>query len=298
MTVPPSESVRPGHPQGAVPGVEHAPGMPEVPSGRSARRTFKPRWDRAGVAVVGLLALVAALMTFVLGAFGQVSLAIPLASLVVAGAAVVVLRFLAVRTSRDRINRAFAEAMGPVGGSAPKNEREHGPEIVLAGRAVRRRPTALFDAEQTVARPLTAMELRTAALAVAHGSSIVDLDGGTPGMSEAPTGEASAAGSTAWAPVEVPKPTYVDAAKAERRVPAPLDLPDAPRSLARTPIKALEAAARAAEAEGDAETPAAASSLTTTATTTTPTTKPTTTTVTAPATGRINLDVVLQRRRA
>lgn len=288
MTVPHSESVRLGHMQGAVPGGQAA-GAPRVPSGRGARRTFTPRWDRAGVAVVGLLALAAALVTLVLGAAGQVSLAIPLGCLVVAGAAVVVLRILAVRTSRDRVNRAFSEAMGPVRRPASKNEPENAPEIApeiaLAGPVVRRRPTTLFDAEQTAARPLTAMELRTAALAVAHGSSIVDLERGTPDMSEAPTAEADAAGSTAWAPIEVPKPTYVDAAKAERRAPAPLGLPEAPRSSARTPIKVLEAAARAAESEGDAEIPATASS-------------PTTTTATAPTTGRINLDVVLQRRRA
>jgi hypothetical protein len=99
-----------------------------------------------------------------------------------------------------------------------------------------------------------------------------------PAEADAAAGEDVAAAPAVtpdWAPVEVPRPTYVDAAKAERQAPAPLDLPEAPKPTSRTPIKASEAAARIAanDTVGDAAEA-------------------------APATGRINLDDVLQRRRA
>lgn len=268
----------------------HAPTQPRasVPSGGTSGTSpsFTPRWGRISAALVGLVALAAALVTLVLGAFGIVSLLVPLACVAVAAGAVAMLRFLAIRGRAARVNRAFAAAMAPV------RETAAAPEVPIehAAPAAPRRPTSLFDAEETGARRPSPMELRTAALAVAHGSSVVDVRAeslSVTGTEATDTTEATetseatetpgSAGSTAWAPVEVPRPTYVDAAKAERQAPAPLDLPEAPRPTTRTPIKASEAAARVAAEADDASDESASS---------------------APSTGRINLDDVLQRRRA
>ena len=49
--------------------------------------------------------------------------------------------------------------------------------------------------------------------------------------------------TASWEPVEVPKPTYVEAAKAERPAPEPLDLPEAPKSAGKPSLKQGTAAA-------------------------------------------------------
>ncbi|MHA7281542.1 hypothetical protein [Arthrobacter sp. TMS2-4] len=259
----------------------------------SGKQPFTPRWGRIVVALAGLLCLVGTVVTLVLGAIGIVSFLVPLACLGGTVASVAVLRLLAVRARRDRVNRAFAEAMAPARDSAPAQPSARAAESSPA--AAPKRPTVLFDAEETPVRPLTAMERRTAALAGAHGSSAVDLsdagpaDGGRPMPQvapDAPTVQAAAVTGSAWAPVEVPRPTYVHAAKAERHAPAPLDLPEAPKAASKMPIKASEAAARVA----------AGVTVTTDASDTTRVASPTH--EAAPMTGRINLDDVLQRRRA
>ena len=263
------------------------PGTAVVRAGMpSGRQPFTPRWGRLSVALGGVLCLVGTLVTLVLGAFGVVSLLVPLACLAGAVASVAVLRLLAVRARRDRVNRAFADAMAPVREPAPE---EASRPVPMAPSTAPTRPTVLFDAEETPERPLTAMEQRTAALAGAHGSSAVQVRDAGPaddGRTALPTEAGVTApmpGSAAWAPVEVPRPTYVDAAKAERQAPAPLDLPEAPKAASKTPIKASEAAARVAASAADTTDAGDAASSTHGA---------------APATGRINLDDVLQRRRA
>ncbi len=275
MTAPQDDA----HTTGPTPG---RPFEPEAPAALPGAKpagfpALNPHGARMGVALVGAVALLTTLVTLLLAAFGVVSLLLPVVSLAVAVAAVAFLRMLAVRARRARVDEAFLHAMAPV-----REDRPAALPVALpaAAPAAPRRPTTLFDAEETATRRLTAMELRTAALAVAHGSTVVDVRG----SSAQPTVAAAAADfdvaveqtPPAWAPVDVPRPTYVDAAKAERQAPAPLDLPEAPRPTSRTPIKASEAAARIAAAD---ETGHAARD-------------------TAPATGRINLDDVLQRRRA
>jgi hypothetical protein len=276
MTAPQDDAARPGE-------TLEPHSMTTVPSPAAARpgpspRPFTPRWGRIAVALVGLLALCTALVTLVLGAAGIVSLLVPLACVGIAAVAVAVLRLLAVRSREARVNRAFADAMAPVRAPAPDRA-----EVPRAFPPAPKRPTTLFNAEETAERPRTAMERRTAALAAA-GSSVVEVrDQAVPAEASGASEAAQPAGATAWAPVEVPRPTYVDAAKAERQAPAPLDLPEAPKPSTRTPIKTSEAAARVAAAADTAADTAG--------------------TVDAsvdshPATGRINLDDVLQRRRA
>jgi hypothetical protein len=254
------------------------PSPPEEPANLPAGApSFSPRWGRIGVALVGLVALLTALVTLVPAAFGAVSLLLPAVSLAVAVAAVAVLRMLAVRARRARVDQAFLHAMAPVHEAEPAGLPA---PLPAAAPAAPRRPTSLFDAEETATRRLTPMELRTAALAVVHGSTAVDVrDASAQGAGAAAvagTDDAPERTAPEWAPVDVPRPTYVDAAKAERQAPAPLDLPEAPKPISRTPIKASEAAARIAATDDTAHDATDA----------------------APATGRINLDDVLQRRRA
>ena len=63
-------------------------------------------------------------------------------------------------------------------------------------------------------KPLTAVELREAALAVA-------LAAGDNSARQSAAGAAGMVPETSWEPVEVPKPTYVEAAKADRPLPSP-----------------------------------------------------------------------------
>lgn len=212
---------------------------------------FRIRWDRLSIALVGAAALATALVTSVLAVLGLVSSVIPVIALLLAVASVVVLRTLAMRGRR----RTPQQVAG-----AP--ERTVRPEETDA--PVVHRPTTLFNAEESaeaenkdddVQAPspapvqFTAAELRAAALAVA-----------------AEVGENPVGAGTPWQPVEVPKPTYVEAPKADREDPAPLDLPEAPKPQAKTPIK-NSAVAPKVEAS-------------------------------AAAAPRLNLDEVLQRRRA
>ncbi|WP_426990644.1 hypothetical protein [Pseudarthrobacter sp. Y6] len=230
----------------------------ETTGSATAGGAFRIRYGRSGIALVGVLALLTAFVSGVLLPFGIGSALLPVAGLAVAVAAVAVLRFLAVRDRKAKVNAAFRSAM-----SAPV--RRHGPVATdTAARPAARPESRLFDAEahqpKPKPKPLTAMELREAALAVAVAA-----------------GDASAAASlkpadTTWEPVDVPKPVYVEAAKAERPAPQPLDLPEAPKAVGKPSLKQGVPAA----------TPAA------------PAAKP----LTKAQSALSNLDDVLQRRRA
>ncbi len=207
---------------------------------------LKIRYGRTALALVGACALVAAVGLTVAALFGAVSGWAPLIALAVTALSVVILRTLAVRDRRSRMNAAFRDAMY----SAPQQQKA--PEQP-------NKDTELFDAEhgQEVAEvpPLSAEDLRQAALAVAAAAG-----------DSAPT-----AGAT-WEPTEVPTPVYVQAPKAERPAPEPLRLPEAPKPEGKPTMKQAASEHRAAT-HSVAEDP-------------------------RPTTGRINLDDVLQRRRA
>ncbi|WP_435896699.1 hypothetical protein [Pseudarthrobacter oxydans] len=225
--------------------------------------TFRIRYGRTGIALVGLLSLVTAFISGVLLIFGLGAPVLPLACLALTAGSVVLLRWLAVRDRRAKVNAAFRAAM-----TAPSRQPQ-------PAAGVRPRPEAapakqdnpLFDAEahEPKIRPLTAMELREAALAVA-------VAAGDSSAAAAGSAARTAAPST-WEPVEVPKPVYVEAAKAERPAPEPLELPEAPKATGKPSLKqGVAAAPPAAPAEGQ-EQSKAQSALS-------------------------NLDDVLQRRRA
>jgi hypothetical protein len=202
---------------------------------------FRVRYGRTAVALVGLLSLVTAFISGVLLPFGIGSAALPLLCTVLTVASVVLLRWLAVRDRKAKVNAAFRSAM-----SAPAPRPDAAvvlPEKPAAAPAPRE--SLLFDAEagQAKAKPLTAVELREAALAVA-------VAAGDPSAAAA---AAAAPSGTPWEPVEVPKPVYVEAAKAERPEPEPLELPEAPKAVGKPSLKKGAAGAPAAEAAAAAE---------------------------------------------
>ncbi|MFJ4207019.1 hypothetical protein ACIPY2_00950 [Paenarthrobacter sp. NPDC089675] len=219
----------------------------------SAGTPFTIRYARLTLALSGLALLLTAIISGVLRLFGSGSVWLPLVSLIGAVIAVVVLRKLALRDLRERRARRAAQA-APIPTPARYLPKEPAAEA---------KETPVFDAEAASgeAARLSAAELRQAALAVALAAG--DTSAQVAGKEE----------STPWQPVEVPKPTYVGAAKANRPAPQPLDLPEAPKPVGKPVLK-----------QGAEQAEAAAAAKTRT-----------------PAKGQSalsNLDDVLQRRRA
>lgn len=233
------------------------------------------RYGRTVLALVGA----GALLTFVIGGglalFGVVSGSVPGVALLAVAAVVLMLRALVRRDRRRRaaarVNRAFEEAMNPpVHHLSPLPQRE----TVLfdaAAEAEAEAASGSENQEQAAApepRRLTPEELRAEALKVAAEAESKNAANSAPGTG--PT----------WQPVEVPKPTYVASAKAERPAPAPLPAPEVKKPTAKTPIKQGAVAPKTdlPVAAKDGASPAAKEAA-------------------SPA-GKINLDAVLQRRRA
>ena len=230
-------------------------------TGSPSAGSFRIHYGRTAVALVGLLSLVTAFLSAVLLVFGLAAPVLPLASLALTVGSVVLLRWLAIKDRRAKVNAAFRSAM-----AAPARRPESAGTIPPKPEAAPAQPDSpLFDAEEhePKIKPLTAMELREAALAVA-------VAAGDPSATAA-----SASPAATWEPVEVPRPVYVDAAKAERPAPKPLELPEAPKAVGKPSLKqGVAAAPPAAPAAADGpELSKAQSALS-------------------------NLDDVLQRRRA
>ena len=202
---------------------------------------FRIRYGRTGLALVGLLSLGTAFISGVLLPFGIGSPALPITCTLVTVASVALLRWLAVRDRKARVNAAFRSAM-----SAPARRPEDTVALPVKPEAAPVLPESqLFDAEagEPKAKPLTAMELREAALAVAVAAGDTSAAAAVP----------AAPASTPWEPVEVPKPIYVEAPKAERPEPKPLELPEAPKAVGKPSLKQGASAAPAAETVAAAE---------------------------------------------
>lgn len=233
---------------------------PTEPGTRAASGGFRIRYGRTAIALVALIALLTAFLAAVLLPFGLGTPLLPVSAFLVTIASLAMLRGLAVRDRKKKVDAAFRAAM-----SAPAR-REGQPERAPfeAPLPASQQESPLFDAEanQPKAKPLTAAELREAALAVA-------LEAGDTSVRTAQ--DPGTSGET-WEPVDVPKPVYVEAAKAERPAPEPLDLPEAPKAVGKPSLK-----------QGTPAPPAAA-----------PAAKP----LTKAQSALSNLDDVLQRRRA
>ncbi|YCK84106.1 hypothetical protein M1D89_08880 [Arthrobacter sp. D3-18] len=204
--------------------------------GKKPTTPFTIRYARLTLALAGLALLVTAAVSGVLRILGIGSVWLPLVSLIGAVLAVVTLRKLALRDLRERRARRAAQA-SPIPTPARYLPKEPASES---------KETTVFDAEATSreAARLSAVELRQAALAVAIAAG---------DKSAEDTAKDSKGDS--WQPVEVPKPTYVAAAKAPRPAPEPLDLPEAPKPVGKPVLKqnveqAEVAAAAVASAKG------------------------------------------------
>ncbi|MCG2621742.1 hypothetical protein LVY72_07400 [Arthrobacter sp. I2-34] len=268
------------------------------PAPAAAGAAFRIRWGRTVLALVGTMAAAAFVTGTLLALLGALPGSVPFTAFLVAAAVVVTLRSLAVR---DRVRRARARRQQP--------RREAAAVVDEPQQPVQRRETVLFngaESEESPAAgaqpaPLTAEQLRAEALKVA---------------AQAARNAAAAAPGAAWQPVEVPKPTYVAAAKAERPAPEPLPAPEVKKPAAKVNIKqdaalkasaAAEAAAAAATvaqapaaqapAAGAPAAPSAAPAANQAANPAAPGTDGQAASP-RPQTGKLNLDAVLQRRRA
>lgn len=244
-------------------------GSPALPGRGTAKAPhFRIRYGRLAIAVTGLVMLLSAAVMGVMRLFGAAPGWLPAVCLLLGAGSVVLLRRLAVKDRRSRVNAAFRAAMSAPGGTSvvqPATAAPRKPEREP-------RPAEVFDGEEGGVKlpPLSAFELRQAALAVAAASG--DL-----AQETKPETAPSLGGK--WEPVEVPKPVYVDAAKAERPAPEPLELPEAPKPLGKPSLRkpaAPPAAVPAAAAPASAPAPGSA----------------------ARPSALSNLDDVLQRRRA
>lgn len=196
-----------------------------VPS--EAVKPLRIRWGRTLFACVGLLALLTAGITGALNVFSLGSQALAWTSLAVFAGVIVALRFLAVRDQTARRNARSAAI------AATRAEEEES-----TVEAPEPRETTLFDRAEgaepaPVQKPLTAEELRAAAMRVAAKGSADAKLAHTQTLAE---GELE---TETWEPVEVPVPGYVTAARA-LSLEKPLNLPEAPKS-AGTSIKADQA---------------------------------------------------------
>ncbi|WP_231391865.1 hypothetical protein [Arthrobacter sp. 35W] len=258
-----------------------APGTPgsAAPSEQLRPAPLKIRYGRSALALVGVLALFAAAVAGVLSLVGVVSVLVPLGSFVLFAGSIFVLRSLAVRDRRRRLSAAFRDAMGTMTAARP---------APFSSTAPAARPAStVFDGADGVAdpapapaeKPLTAAELRNAALAVA-----------AKGTADAKLAHTE---TVAWEPIEIPVPAYVAAAKADRAAPAPLELPEGPKAAATTSIKADLAGVGAGADDPTARKMVVASTSAPAAAT-----PAAATTKARPTHSLSNLDDVLQRRRA
>lgn len=229
------------------------PARPQLAARPTAR--LQLRYGRLAVALVAALAAVVLVIGGVLAPFGVVPGMVPLAALATLVAGFLALRIMAVqgrrRASLARMERAFAEAMQAPGHPAPP-----------------RRQTEVFNAQPASAAPVRTPEveqLRAEALRMAAAEPV----------------------KTTWDPVDVPRPAYVSAERAERPAPAPLPAAEEKKPQHVTSIlqetRIAAQPAQLAEAEGASVGRLSGGAA--------PAAQP-------GATGRINLDAVLQRRRA
>lgn len=214
----------------------------EARTAATAGPAFRIRYGRLALALTAVLSLLTGVVSAALRIFGLGSGWLPVVTLLGAVAAVVLLRRLAVRDRRRKVNAAFRAAMTAPGRQtttpgAPAHEAsDQGSAVQESGERVKRAESPLFDAQAGSAEPkpapkqLTAQELRQAALAEAAASGDTSVSAAT---GPAPL---SVEGSS-WDPVDVPKPTYVEAPKAERAAPQPLDLPEAPKAVGKPSLK-------------------------------------------------------------
>lgn len=279
------------------------------PAGATGQLKLKVRYGRLSLAVLGLLALLSGVVTGILAPFTALSVGWFFALTVTGVLCFAGLRVLAVR---DR-NRKLLLRMEQVRAQALATEPQAEPQRPAAP-AKSESKDQVFDARpgsNLRAPAFTAEELRAEALRVAHGRG---------GVRQPAT----------WEPTEIPKPVYVQArASIQQQIiaqvrPEPLPVAEPLRPSRQISLKAEERAKRlAAEVTADqraavadvsavreqkqasasaqpapaaSSVPAAPAATPTGTNTPQPPNEPTPGSTPGPA--RINLDAVMQRRRA
>lgn len=205
---------------------------------------FQVYWGRLVLAVTGLCALLALPVLLLLSAFGAVSwwLALTAAALVVGSA--VSLRFLAVR---ERAARSITVSVTKTLPTEPSVPQQCTSTLRKTGASAE-----VFDAQlgykqqgrqqtSVEGKLFTAEELRQAALAVAQAAEQKTLEQKPCEQKDSEQKRETATegqDGDSWQPVKLPKPSYVDAARAQRPAPVPLELPEEPKPSTKTSIKA------------------------------------------------------------
>jgi len=250
-------------------GAQHTPppkgrsGSGAGPAGQAAAAPapgpLKIRYGRLTLAVLGLAFTLTILAGGAAALFGAASGWIPAGAALGAAAVVVSLRSLAVRDQRARRARREAAAV----------RQEQAPSVQAPVRSNPKADTVFDAAGDEAARKAEAAAAAEPAPPAAPERKPVPRLTAEELRAAALAEAAKSAEASSWQPVAVPKPTYVDAPAAPRPAPAPLPAPASPKPVLKTPIRPLAAPAPGSTAIEP-----------------------------RPATGILNLDDVLQRRRA
>ncbi len=232
--------------------------MTVTPPGAVARTSgpsLRIHWGRLGLALLGALSLLGAIVTGILAPLtSAVTFVAPLVFLGLLAASIVALRVLAVlrhgQRRRSRVEQAFSEAMNPlsqqndsVGTDTARSARaargsagrEPLGQPAAAGAQVEEPTADASAAAPSHAEPFNALSADERGAGGPASLQTVDVDGIPEGVGEtlpeaaapevgyqvATPGSDSTGG--VWEPREVPKPRYLTAGKADRTVPEPLE---------------------------------------------------------------------------
>lgn len=185
-------------------------------------------WGRTLVALLGLLALLTALVTGVLAAATSLTVAVPVICGVVLLASLALLRTMAVtrrrRHRRQRLDAALREAMNPdVAGDGLRRPAVPSTAAAVTGQPARIAPfDALTSDGRGVGGPRSLQEVDADGLPVDLAET---FPAGSPSAAPAATAPSPA---EPWEPRELPKPKYLEVEKAERPAPEPI-APETPK---------------------------------------------------------------------
>ena len=254
-----STGVQPPHGPGRpLPGADRGSGSTPARPASAAAGPLRIRYGRLALAGLGLLFLAGILAGGTAALLGAVSGWLPVGAVVGTIGVFGVLRNLAVRDRRARRARQAAAA-------AARRSVQPAP---AAPARVNPGADTVFDASSSAGadgRAVAAAPVQPSAPAPKPVPRLTAAELRAAALAEA----AKSAEASSWEPVAVPKPTYVDAAMAPRPAPKPMAVPASPKPVLKTPIRPVAAP------------PAGSTAI-----------DP------RPATGILNLDDVLQRRRA
>ncbi|WP_178945512.1 hypothetical protein [Kocuria sp. TGY1127_2] len=250
------------------------PRPPRSTSHGSATEAVKPRirTGRTVAAVIGLIALVFGLITGILAPFTAIAWPLPVFLLIVGLGAFGSLRYLAL-SDRGLMGPGRAISQNASRDLAPSEEDDRSDEWVVEGDylttaddpaegegLVVKQSQGVYDNESSSAKPQDPVADVGSVETVTYDAP--SAGSGMPGAQEVPNVEEPgldieslreqarrvAAGkpvaftpaTSQWSPVELPKPTYVDAPAARREAPSPVEVPTEPKSTSSTLAEAAK----------------------------------------------------------